>query len=395
MQTLVIHGRQPALGRAELESLYGNECLRGVGSEATLVDMEPEKINFFRLGGMVKFCKVLTVLETTDWQKIEQFLIDVSPGHASNMEPGKLTIGLSAYGLKVNPKRMMATGLKMKNAIKNTGRTVRLVPNKQAALNSAQVLHNKLTRKLGWELVFVRWQQKTIVAQSIAVQDIEAYAARDQARPRRDARVGMLPPKLAQVIINLAVGQSHPRLLLDPFCGTGVLLQEALLMGINAHGSDIDPRMIEYSKENLEWITQKSDKICPGAVHPSKKYSLETADATSVRVNADTVASEIYLGKPLSNLPKPEILEQFSLQCDEILEKFLKNIAGQTKSGFRMCLAVPAWKTKKGFKHLRTLDKLSALGYNRLSFVHASNDELIYHRENQIVARELIVLERI
>lgn len=397
MQTLVIHGRQPELGRAELESLYGAEAVRPISNEATLVEMEPSQINFFRLGGMVKFCKVLTELETTKWNDIEQFLLNVSPGHAAAMDPGKLTIGLSIYGLSANPKRLMATGLELKKAIKNTGRPVRLVPNKQIHLNAAQVLHNKLTQKLGWELVFVRSGNKTIVAQSIAVQDIEAYAARDQARPQRDPKVGMLPPKLAQIIINLAVGQFHPHLLLDPFCGTGVLLQEALLMGMDVEGSDIDPRMVEYTEANLKWITAKSSEICPGAVKPSTDYSLKVADATNADydVGVDVIACEAFLGKPLTSLPDENILNKIAGECDGILEGFLENISRQTKPGFRMCVAVPAWKTKSGFKHLPVLDHLTDMGYNRLSFVHVSDEQLIYHRPDQVVGRELIILERI
>lgn len=395
MQMLIIHGRQPELGRAELESLFGAQKLKPAGEAATLIDTEPASINFARLGGMVKFCKVLTELDTTKWDDIEQFLVQVSPAHAQNLDGGKLTIGLSAYGLKVNAKRMNATGLELKKAIRNTGRTVRIVPNKQPALNAAQVLHNKLTQKLGWELVFVRSGNKTIVAQSIAVQDIIAYTARDQARPYRDARVGMLPPKLAQIIINLASGPLQPHLLWDPFCGSGVILQEALLMGIDVHGSDINPRMVEYSGKNLLWLIKNSAKVCPGALRPSKRYTLETADATGHKFVADVVASEVFLGKPLSSLPKPNILHGVISECDELLGKFLANIAEQTKPGFRMCLAVPAWKTKNGFKHLPVLDRLTDMGYNRLSFVHADDEKLIYHRPDQVVGRELIILERI
>ena len=80
--------------------------------------------------------------------------------------------------------------------------------------------------------------------------------------------------------------------------------------------------------------------------------------------------------------------------CDTIHTKFLKNIAKQTSLGFRMCLAVPAWKTRQGFKHLKTLDSLEKLGYNRLKFVHAEDKDLIYHRKGQFVGRELVILER-
>ena len=117
-----------------------------------------------------------------------------------------MKLGFSVYGLKVTPQQINASTLAIKKVIRSTGRSVRVVPNNELALNSAQVLHNQLTGALGWELIFVRDGDKTVLAQNIAEQDIEAYAARDQKRPKRDAKVGMLPPKLAQTIINLAVG---------------------------------------------------------------------------------------------------------------------------------------------------------------------------------------------
>lgn len=396
MQSLFILGRQPDLGLAELESLYGSAKVQSVSKMSATVDIEPSLVNFARLGGMVKFCKILTTLDTTNWQDIHQFLITTAPEHASSLQDGKLRIGLSAYGIKTNPKELMATGLELKKHIRKSGRSVRLVPNKETALNSAQVLHNQLTSKLGWEIVFVRSGDKTIVAQSIAVQDIEAYARRDQARPMRDAKVGMLPPKLAQIIVNLATPNIQTNLksiVLDPFCGTGVVLQEASLMGYGTYGSDLDQKMIDYTKANLQWLTDTNKNLQSNS---DNFYSLEQGDACTHRWSSfNSIATETYLGRPLSSLPDTKTLTKIIRDCDTIHTKFLKNVAKQTKPGFRMCIAVPAWKTHKDFKHLPTLDNLAGLGYNRTKFVHAKEHELIYHRPGQFVARELVVLERI
>src|SRR5690606_13809866 len=129
------------------------------------------------------------------------------PDHSRRMPEGKMTLGLSVIGLNISAKRLLATGLEIKKAIKQTGRNVRLVPNKTSELNAAQVRHNKLTSPTGWELVFIRNGKKTEVVQTVKVQDIDAYTKRDRGRPKRDAFVGMLPPKLAQIIINLAAGE--------------------------------------------------------------------------------------------------------------------------------------------------------------------------------------------
>jgi len=409
---LCILGRQPALGLAELESLFGANAVKPVGEQAALLDMPHKDVPFARLGGTIKFCKVLTELETTHWGEIQKFLEATVPEHVARLPAGKMRIGLSVYGLSVSPKQITGTGLALKKVIRAHDRSARIVPNNEAALNSAQVLHNQLTGPLGWELIFVRDNSKTIVAQSIAVQDITAYAARDQARPKRDARVGMLPPKLAQIIINLAVNASFVAshlspvcgqetgdkkqettkspVLLDPFCGTGVILQEALLMGYGIYGSDIEPRMVEYSRDNLDWLSSKYTRAAYFA-------DTEVGDATNHTWSKkfDTVASEVYLGQPFSVPPTADKLAENVQTANIITKKFLQNLATQTKPGFRACIATPAWKTSSGFKQLPAIDRLTDMGYNRVSFVHANDSELIYHRQGQIVGRELVVLTRI
>ncbi len=390
-RSVLILGRQPALGLAELESLFGAGRLRPLGNSAALLDIEPSAVPLARLGGTMKVAKLLDSLPFTDWHKIEQYLARELPKHVCCLPEGKVRLGLSTYGLDVSVKRQNATGLELKKVIKQAGRSGRIVPNVTHDLNTAQVLHNRLVSSpTAMELLLIANGRQTSLAQTFAVQDIEAYAARDQARPKRDARVGMLPPKLAQIIINLAVGEHESQQLavLDPFCGTGVVLQEALLMGYNTYGTDIEERLIDFSRANLDWLSSRHNL-------EGLTYLLETGDATSYDWQAfDTIACETYLGRPFSAPPKSETLTEVMRDVDTIHRKFLKNVARQTPAGFRMCIAVPAWKSGSGFKHLKTLDSLKELGYTRLKFAHAGTEDLIYHRPDQIVARELVVLIR-
>ncbi len=399
LQSLCILGRQPALGLAELESLYGAKALQPVSDSAALLDIQPLNVSFAFLGSTMKFCKVLTELDTTKWSDIVNFLILAVPEHAAKQPNGKLRIGLSVYGLTATPKQITATGLEIKKSLKIHGRSARVVPNKKLALNSAQVLHNKLTDQLGRELVFVKNGHKTIVAQTIAVQDIEAYAKRDQNRPKRDTKVGMLPPKLAQTIINLATAKAIPptcgpndlvdQTILDPFCGTGVILQEALLMGYSVMGSDIDARMVHFSFANMYWLHERYHNLVG-------RLSLDIGDATSHlwKDPFDCLASETYLGRPFTSRPSQEILRQTIHEVNTITIKFLQNLAKQTKASFRLCIAVPAWHVGNDIKHLPVLDQLTDIGYNRIRFVHADDKDLVYHRPGQIVGRELVTLIR-
>ena len=159
-------------------------------------------------------------------------------------------------------------------------------------------------------------------------------------------------------------------------------------MGFGAYGTDLEPRMIEYSQTNLAWLVSKFQT-------PSSKFQLSQGDATNHTWQTfETVACETYLGRPFSALPSPQALDEVMRDVDTIHRKFLQNLATQTKPGQRLCIAVPAWKTKSGFKHLKTLDNLADLGYTRSVFKHVETLDLIYHRPEQIVARELVVLTR-
>jgi tRNA G10 N-methylase Trm11 len=402
-QTLCILGRLPALGLAELESLYGADHVRPLGGHA-LLDVPAEEINFQRLGGTIKVAKVLAHLSYTNWPKLAKYLVDKIPEHLQHVPEGKFTLGLSVYDLSVTVAEINRTALEIKKVIKQTGRPIRIVPNKELELNSAQVLHNQLTHRGAWELVLIKNGDETLLGQTLFIQDIEAYAARDQARPARDARVGMLPPKLAQTIVNLVAGRPETRmdenwnkddglgrfLVLDPFCGTGVILQESLLMGYSVYGSDIEPRMVEYTKKNLQWLIKNNPKI-------EGKVTVEPADATTYQwPGFSVVASEVFLGRPLAKFPDEATLKQIVSDANTIIKKFLQNLAPQLKKGQKICLAVPAWRKPSGQTiSLPVIDHLTDMGYNYLDFRHVRREELVYYRADQIVARQLIRIEKI
>jgi tRNA G10 N-methylase Trm11 len=399
---LVVLGRQPDFGIAELESMFGSDRVIPFGSGCALVNPPSDARPFNQLGGSIKLAKIITSTESREWKSVESLLVKMVPDIIQDLPEGKIKLGISVFGMRIKPNDINKLGLTLKKTIKLLGRSARVIPNKTIALNSAQVIHNQLTSDLGCELVIVTNDRHTLVCQTMQEQDIDAYAARDQNRPFRDAKVGMLPPKLAQTIINLGAGNVSPSgdgIILDPFCGTGVILQEAILMGFGAYGSDLSERMIEYSKKNLVWLQEqpyladiyKNSGI--GSPHPP---ALEIGDATmhNWKQNFTFVAGETYLGKPLSSVPSAALLSTLVDEVNNLHYRFLVNIGRQIKSGTTLCLAVPSWRVKNGFVHLKVLDQLNSLGYTRKKFVHVQNKDLIYYREDQIVARELVVLTK-
>ncbi|HSW99025.1 MAG TPA: DNA methyltransferase [Candidatus Saccharimonadales bacterium] len=411
-KSLFVLGRTPGIGRAELESLYGAGHFVPAGDFAMLSDLPVADVDFRRLGGTVKLARVVGTLAggatnagtgsgarsssspQPHWRAVQNELSKHAVALAQDVSEGKIQLGVSVYGVSANPRQLLAAGLEIKKALRGHGYSVRLVPNQETALSSAQVLHNHLTGERGIELIAVQHGSEVVMGRAVAVQDITAYAARDQNRPKRDAFVGMLPPKLAQTIVNLGTGAlpaGPGHVVLDPFCGTGVILQEAALTGYGMYGTDLETRMVDYSEKNLAWLAERA------APHHLASPTLEVGDATTHRWDSpfSVIASETYLGRPLSSWPGADKLHDITGTCNVIIEKFLRNLAAQTKPGLRLCLAVPAWRAPDGrIHHLPLLDHLGEMGYNRISFEHAGGADLVYFRPDQLVARELLVITR-
>ena len=401
---IAILGRQPAIGIAELESVFGGDKIRVLNREVALVDSA--KLNVSHFGSILKTGEIVHEIESTDWHKIKPIVLEKVLDDAKKAN-GKITMGISTYGVRTSPREISDLLSKIKQSAKKAGISIRIINGRKLSLSTA-ISHNN---KLGLsdkkrEIIIASSKNKTFIALSEGSQNISAYARRDQNRPRRDAFVGMLPPKLAQTMINLGAGWNQPQInltnsptknidapkLLDPFCGTGTVLQEATLKGFEVFGTDLSEKMIDFSQENLDWFEQE--------FRPHGKIGkIYQADATHEKWDfapkLSTVVCETYLGQPFSAPPSPKKLTEVRENCNRIISNFLKNLARQIQEGTQICIAVPAWKTQNGnFSHLPLVDFLEELGYNRREFMRVKPQDLIYYRENQVVARELLVLIR-
>lgn len=385
---VAILGRQPALGIAELERVFGGNNVTPLSNLAAAIDTDSLEIQ--DLGGALKAGVVTININSGDWHKVNQKIVQHYIQTWASFE-GKITLGLSAYGFDIEPRDVQKIGLILKQKLKRTGVSLRLVPNQDAALSTATSHHNKLglaSNKV--ELLIIRSKDgKIVIAESTGAQNITAYTKRDQQRPKRDAFVGMLPPKLAQIMINLAHPAPRARIL-DPFCGTGVILQEAALQGYGIYGTDLAEKMVRYSRENLNWLADTH--------HLRFDFDLHEGDAidTKWQQPIDAVVAETYLGQPFSAPPSPTKLDEVRKNCNHILTEFLKNLAPQIDSGTPVCIAIPAWRSKEGhFTHLPLIVTIAQLGFKPHEFNNISQNDLLYFREDQVVARELLVLTKI
>ncbi len=392
---IALLGRQPELSIAELERTYGNVSWFSEQSARFEPPTTTTSVDIQKLGGSQKIGKIILEGPAGDWRKASEAIVRHYAGEWAKRD-GKITLGISAYDFQTSTRDVQKTGLLLKGKLKASGVSLRLIPNQELALSSATSHHNKLglsDNKV--ELLVIHGRDGIIIAESVGAQNITALAARDQGRPRRDAFVGMLPPKLAQIMINLAIGNSvvnpeaKPLRVLDPFCGTGVLLQEAALLGQAVYGTDLAEKMIRYSRDNLNWLkdTYRLDF----------DWYLHEGDATNTQWQApiDAVVAETYLGQPFSAPPSPAKLNEVVGNCNNIISSFLRNLSGQVKPGTQIVVAVPAWRDKAGaFTHLPLTKQIGELGFERVSLKTVDSSRLMYFRPDQVVARELLILKK-
>lgn len=368
---LAILGRQPELGLVELESLYG-KAVEPFGAQTALLS-QPLQVD--RLGGTIKVGEVL-------WEGDKQPL-DALPLETQTLprRDSKTSFGISVYGGRYATKDVLRAGLTLKKALKDGGSVRFVAPTKGTMLDAAQVSHNKLIED-GFELIIVIHNDHMVIARTTGIQNIAWYSKRDYDRPARSAKVGMLPPKLAQILINTTKAPS----VYDPFCGTGVVLQEALLLGRAAGGSDLAPDMVTATRTNLAWLSAEASTAAPLVV--------DQADARTVKLPAGTraIVSEGYLGPNLSSKPSTADISRMRKQLEALYSSALANFFDQLPSGGEVAITTPTWH--QGRERLDLVDQIKKIGYDCKDFALVDSTKLIYRRPDQQVGRQLLLLRK-
>jgi 16S rRNA G966 N2-methylase RsmD len=81
-------------------------------------------------------------------------------------------------------------------------------------------------------------------------EDNAALWLRHQSKPQNYSTA--LPTRVARALVNLAAGsEPQGKRLLDPCCGMGTVLVEAMSMGIDIEGFDINPLAVRGARTNL------------------------------------------------------------------------------------------------------------------------------------------------
>lgn len=367
---IFILGRQPALARAEIKTvlprmkiLTANDDYL-IGSE---LNLEPE-ITLKHLGGTIKIGRVIS--RQTNQEAIISEII-------RQPRVSRINFGLSDYGGHAG-----RLGIQIKRALKKQGINSRLVTSREKTLSSVIVTKNKCLEFL----IF-----KNYLGVTLAVQDFKDYGERDFGRPAADPKTGMLPPKLAKIMINLAaINFDEP--LLDPFCGSGTILTEAAALGFKRLiGADISETAVEATKKNLIWLMERLKENRTDFIPPKTEIFPSSVKIISKKIPAASIAaivSEPDLGPALRGREKPAAIKAVAADLADLYLTAFQEFKKILRPAGRVVIIFPQWHLGREIFDLKITAPIERFGFQR-----QDQNDLFYHRPNQKVWRQILIFQ--
>ncbi len=216
--------------------------------------------------------------------------------------------------------------------------------------------------------------------------DYNNWIERDRNKPFLTPKQGMLPPKLARIMVNLGLNSTDTQdlTLLDPFCGTGTILTEAVLLGANTIGSDISEDKMTGTRQNLDWLPQ--NHFCQ---QPFTTTILYNHDATHlskiIKDSIDVIVTEPSLG-PVS--PQEDDMPQIAEGLQKLYLGALKDWQSFLKDQARLVIAFPRFKMEdKTISTHEFIDSHPSLSYNII------DSSLIFTRPGAKIERQILILK--
>ena len=376
----VVLGRVPSLSLKEIE---GTLMRRGfaitelnVASGVALVKAvpNPDETWFSTLGGATKFGVVVAHVSSANPVQLIQAVAVAAEGAA--------TIGVSVLGLGIAPAQLAS---EVKQRVDSVRRYI--LPHTGTVLTAAE--SKALVGNKGRELLVLRDKGEDVVIVIEAAQDIDAFTKRDRNAPVNDPIRGMLPTKLARMMVNVGFGLidsaiSQP-VLLDPFVGTGRVLMEGALLGAHVIGADKDPVAARATNQNLAWLAQTSgldETLLQDAAIAAPVERI--ADLLSPQ-SVDLIVTEPYLGppqrQPLIPAQRDELFRELEPTYHALFqagERILKPSAG-------LVVVFPSIGDVSLLDRL--VDRLPGMGYHVLDSIRVA-------RPDHIISRTIGIIER-
>ncbi len=394
-------GNNPTISTAELSALLPDLEKKALLSNQFLTFETNEELTqdfLNRLGGTILIAKRITGNSVVTLNDVPALLA----AELASVK-GKATFSLRLVGIP--PREGKELFRACKNGLKKKGVPSRYVGNEREAAKPI-VLHDEglLDPKKGCELTIIREKHDLWIGRTVAAQNVKAYTLRDIGKPVRDTTVGLLPPKLAQILLNFGqylVTQSsklkaQSSTVFDPFCGTGVIPIECLIRGNTVLASDVSLKAVNGCEKNIEW-TRKTYKILKKDTASTvwKQDAMKPFDLS--KTIPDVIVTEGSLGPSLSDRPTVKDIEKYMRDSDDLAAGFLQNCRASLP-GTPIVMTIPVWYAQKKMMPLKKIaTTITECGYRTVMPPHVSGWlpdrlSLLYRRNDQFVGREIVLL---
>ena len=198
----------------------------------------------------------------------------------------------------------------------------------------------------------------------------------------------MISIRLAKILINLAMAKPGS-LLLDPFCGYGILLQEAMLMNINTAGFDINRECADASKANLMWTASATTAL------QITGYSIQTAGIFQESLKKQTAQQQRTLhGTLLKKIPVKSEAVKIIAELQPIYRDVLRELAWIVKG--HIVIIVPRFRLYSGERIKFNFEKmLHDFSLKPVEMLPEIKMPIIYTATDSKIEREIWVLRKI
>lgn len=281
-----------------------------------------------------------------------------------------------------------------KEVIKSNGLNPRFINQDFKNVSSVAVIKEALVKK--WtDFNFIFTEDKTFFGNTIFVQDIYGYSNRDYSKDR-DMNVWMLPPKLAQMMINLWFEWKENINIYDPFVWLWTVLIESVYMwNKKVFWSDLSEKMVQTSSENLEKLKNKFD-FEKNIFTQNAKYIHEI----NILNNVDLIVTEWYLWEIMTkNNINFERIEKQREKLSDLYEWFFTWLK-KLNFKWNIVISFPFWEMNSKYFYFEEIyDKIDM--YCQINdilppdFAHLKTKvgSLLYKRDSQLVGREIFSLK--
>ena len=387
--------REWKLSVAELINFFPQSEIIFCGNSVLIlknIDNNYLRKNFYKLGWTIK------IFELDFFANIEDIYSEIL--EYSQKSEWKFKYSLNLFWSK---------NLKLENILKNTKKIFKSKNisaryfNKDdwKNLSSAQILRNSILRKW-FDFNIINLWNIFYFGKTLEVQDIDAYSKRDFSK-NRDIQVGMLPPKLCQMMINIwkESKDCESKNVYDPFVWLGTVLIEALNMWIpQVFWSDLSEKMVDESRKNISdfisknWLKNISFKI--------EKLNAKFINESEIlqKEKIDLIVTEWYLWEIMTK--KNISFDRINKQKESLLSiysKFFENLA-KVDFSWRIVICFPFWELNGKFIYfneiLEILNKFCVIENifkNSEINLSSKSGSLLYKREKQLVWRGIFKLK--